>query len=166
MEESFLVRFLQLQGISTEDSWAILESEDFNLFGSNEQKNELIARYAGHPLALRIVAATVRDVFGSDVAAFLSLNTNGFQTINDVLDQQFNRLSSSEKKVMYYLTIDNNASIQKLRGKLIVSVSEDVLTIALQDLQHRSLVMKSMAGSFIVHPLIREYMAERIIENA
>ncbi len=52
----------------------------------------LVGRYSGNPLALKLVADTVRDLFGADVNAFLSGETPVFDDIRSVLDDQYDRL--------------------------------------------------------------------------
>ena len=46
----------------------------------------LVERYSGNPLALKLVADTVRDLFGADVNAFLRGGTPLFDDIRGVLD--------------------------------------------------------------------------------
>jgi hypothetical protein len=56
----------------------------------------VIARYSGNPLALQIVAETVKDVFGGGLASFMCEEALIFDDIRDVLDQQWSRLTALE----------------------------------------------------------------------
>ena len=65
----------------------------------------LVNRYSGNPLALKLVARTISDFYGGDAALFLSEDTLIFDDIRDVLDKQFQRLSSLEREVLVCLAI-------------------------------------------------------------
>jgi hypothetical protein len=57
-------------------------------------------------LALKLAAATIRDLFAGDVIAFLHDETPIFDDIRDVLDQQFARLSPLERELLVWLAIE------------------------------------------------------------
>jgi len=61
----------------------------------------LIQSYAGNPLALKIVSTTIHDLFAGYLQ-ILSQRTIIFGDLQDLLDQQFNRLSELEQQMMYW----------------------------------------------------------------
>ncbi|HEY9805149.1 MAG TPA: NB-ARC domain-containing protein, partial [Candidatus Obscuribacterales bacterium] len=63
------VRTLQLKGLSVAEGQQLLQAKGFA--GSQCQWPTLVERYAGNPLALKIVATTIHDLFGSSVTKFL-----------------------------------------------------------------------------------------------
>ncbi|WP_017324381.1 hypothetical protein [Synechococcus sp. PCC 7336] len=67
--------------------------------------HELCDRYGDNPLALKIVATTIRDLFEGDIGAFLARDITLVNSIRQLLDQCFHRLSPLEKRVMYWLAI-------------------------------------------------------------
>jgi hypothetical protein len=58
-----------------------------------------------------------------------------------LLDSQFERLSSLEQQVIYWLAIEREAvSLQDLRDNVVQPVSKGKMLIALEALQSRSLI--------------------------
>src|SRR5262249_25825235 len=68
--------------------------QDKGLFGDQAAWSELVQRYAGNPLALKIVAETVHALFGGDITAFLVEGSMTFHGIHQLLQEQFERLSA------------------------------------------------------------------------
>ncbi|MGH2354400.1 MAG: BTAD domain-containing putative transcriptional regulator, partial [Chloroflexota bacterium] len=96
--ETSAVRSLPLVGLDEAAGVAILQQR--GLSDTTGRAGELVARYSGNPLALKLAAETIRDLFGGDVSAFLgaeAAETPIFADIRDVLDQQFARLSAPER---------------------------------------------------------------------
>ena len=76
----------------------------------------LISHYAGNPLALKLIATTIQDVFDGNTDKFLNQKVTVFGDIRALLDQQFNRLSDLEKELMYWLAINRElVSISNLQ---------------------------------------------------
>src|ERR1700730_2845630 len=67
--EGVSVRSLQVTGVSQKEGRDILN--DKGLFGSDEVWAALIDLYSGNPLALKLVSAPIREVFGGDIAEFM-----------------------------------------------------------------------------------------------
>lgn len=63
------VRTMALDGLERQACRQILNDSD--LLGAEVVYQSLIDRYTGNPLALKLVASMIREVFGSDIAAFL-----------------------------------------------------------------------------------------------
>ncbi len=62
-------------------------------------------RYSGNPLALKLVAQTVQELFGSQIGDFLAVEAPIFDDIGAVLDQQHARLSVLEQEILCWLAI-------------------------------------------------------------
>ncbi|MEA5506286.1 NB-ARC domain-containing protein [Halotia wernerae UHCC 0503] len=165
--DSLPVRSLQLTGL--------LETEGRELFNvkgkftaSEDQWQVLIARYGGNPLALKIVASSIRDFFDGDVSQFLEISQQGtfiFDDIRDLLDQQFHRLTVLEREIMYWLAINREAvSLPELQADFVANVSPRELLESLSSLQKRSVIEKS-AGGFTQQPVVMEYVSNQLIEQ-
>ncbi|MEA5507308.1 NB-ARC domain-containing protein [Halotia wernerae UHCC 0503] len=157
------VRSLLLNGLKVLEAQEILK-----LKGLSAAENEwkvMIERYAGNPLALKIVATTIQDVFAGNVTEFLQQNTVVFGDIRDLLDQQFERLSDLEKEIMYWLAINcEPVSLSELRDDILSPVPQQKLLEALESLVRRSLVEKS-AATFTLQPVVMEYVTQVLIEQ-
>ena len=157
------VRSLQLTGLDQLASQAILSK--IGIEAGSEQYRQLVALYSGNPLALKIVAATIRSVFNGRVADFLAYGTVVFGDLWDLLDQQFERLSGIEQTVMRWLAINREwISLKELRADIIPVVSHRVLLEAAESLKARSLVETSNAG-ITQQSVVMEYMTERLVNQ-
>ena len=102
--ENLPVRSLNLEGLGEDAALKLLQTKGvFLKYDADWQY--LIHHYSGNPLALKIVATTIRELFDGDVREFRSQGTMVFGSIYDLLNQQFHRLSDLEKDLMYWLTI-------------------------------------------------------------
>src|SRR2546430_6661651 len=98
------VRSLHLSGISREAGQQILR--DKRLVGSDAHWQALVERYSGNPLALKVVSESIQEVFEGNIYRFLQEDVIAFGDINDLLDQQFQRLTSAEREIMFWLAIE------------------------------------------------------------
>ncbi len=157
------VRSMVLAGLDQAASREL--TQDRQLSGDEAAWTALVQRYAGNPLALRQVSATIQDLYGGDIITFLEEITTMFGDIRYLLDQQFSRLSALEQDVMYWLAINREpVSLKALREDLVRPVSPGELLEALEALQRRSLIEKS-AGRFTLQNVITEYLTGRLIER-
>ena len=84
------VRSLTLPGLTAEAD-SLLTAK--GLSGSTAERQTLIAAYGGNPLALKIAATSIQDLFNSNIALFLAQETTLFNGVRQLLEQQFARLS-------------------------------------------------------------------------
>ena len=112
--------------------------EIFKQKGLNAPESELTAlsdRFGGNPLALKVVATTIQDLFDGDVGEFLQQEKAVFGDIQDILKQQFERLSSLEQEIMYWLAIAREPiSIKELQSDLVSTIPAIKLFEALESL--------------------------------
>ncbi|HEY9597816.1 MAG TPA: NB-ARC domain-containing protein, partial [Cyanophyceae cyanobacterium] len=160
-------RSLHLQGLPQEEGQKLLETIG-SLPASDSQLNTIVQHYAGNPLALKLVAAGIRDLLGRKIDEFLELLQQGnfvFGDIYDLLERHFERLSNLEQEVMYWLAIAREPiSIKDLQADLLSPESRFKLTDTLKSLQQRSL-LEIIAGSFTLQPAVMEYLTNRFIEQ-
>ncbi len=120
------IRSFELQGLGYPEAQGILQER--GIFGTEAQWTELIRLYSGNPLALQLVAEPIQEVFGCSLARFLADSEIAFGDLSDVLEQQFQRLSSQEKDILYWLAIEREAvSLEELREDLLQQVQRGVL---------------------------------------
>jgi hypothetical protein len=156
------VQSLILRG-EAEASRAFLEAT--GLTGSDSQKRTVCDRYRCNPLTIKIVATTIRDLFGGDISPFLEQNVTLVGDIYDLIQQHYSRLSSLEKQVMRWLAIDREwVSFSQLQADLSESVSPIQLMKALQLLEGRSLI-ETHAGQFTLQPMVMEYVTETVMNR-
>ncbi|MBW4519771.1 MAG: NACHT domain-containing protein [Scytolyngbya sp. HA4215-MV1] len=128
-------------------------------------RSKLMQLYSGNPLALKIVATSIRELFGGDVDAFLSEETVVFNGIRRLLNHQFQRLTPLEKQVMYWLAVNREwVTIAELQGDIVPSVPKQRLMETLESLSRRSLIEQNNAR-FTQQPVVMEYMTEQLVEQ-
>lgn len=157
------VRSLRLAGLGQAEGQEILQEKGFSV--SVVEGQSLVERYTGNPLALKIVATTIQELFGGSIADFLSQGSTVFGDIADLLDQQFNRLSDLEKQVMFWLAINREGvSLAELKADIVPAVGQRELLEAVESLQLRCLIERS-ATSFSQQPVVMEYVTEQLIHQ-
>jgi WD40 repeat protein/DNA-binding Xre family transcriptional regulator len=163
------VRSLRLSG-SNQAARALLGAK--GLTGDETQKQQLCDRYGNNPLAVKIVATSIRDLFDGEIKAFLQQDTLVFNGIRRLLDQQFDRLSPREKSIMYWLAINRESTaIAELESDLVPAVPRGKLLEALESLWARTLIEKAVptwlekqSACYTQQPVVMEYVTECLIE--
>lgn len=162
--ESLPVRVLEIKGLGSEAAQQILKSKGIS--GTETQNQQLNNCYQGNPLALKFAASSIKDLFSGSIAEFLAQKTLVLPGIRHLLDEQFSRLTPLEKKIMYWLAIEQQPLLtKKLLESIIPPVSARELLEALESLHRRYLIEKNSAGLGEQH-LIMEYITEKFMEQA
>ena len=159
--ETRLVRTLPVLGL-TKSVQKILKAKGIS--GSAAEMARLTEVYSGNPLAINIVATSIQDLFGGNLAAFLAQETTIFRDIERLLDSQFNRLGDLEEGIMYWLAINREpVSWEGLQDDIFShypTISQ--LTESLQGLRRRSLIERVEDG-FTLQNVVMEYMTQKLI---
>jgi WD40 repeat protein len=169
-ERSKQVRSMPLNGLSTQAVQQMFATYGFSASDS-EDWEQIINHYAGNPLALKLVSSTIRGLFDGDLAEFRKLLDQGIAVsddVDDLLDQQFSRLSLPEKELMYWLASQRKAlTYAQLQNLLLNPVTQTELPRTLERLKRRSLLslLEDSQARFALQPMIAEYAIGRLIQN-
>lgn len=157
------VRTLMLAGLHLAPSRQILRAAGIaDQPGADE---ELTRRCAGNPLALSLVAETVRDLFDGQLAQFLRECALIFEHTRAVVEQQWLRLSDLEQEILTWLAAMGGAMHSgEIQRQLGDAAWADVIE-GLRSLQRRSLIHQSHAG-FVLDQLMAEYIGELLADRA
>jgi len=156
------VQSLQLLGLPVEPGQELWRT--FHIGGSDEQVKRLVAYYSGNPLALKLVATTVRDFFAGDLTAFLGDKAILFADIRQVLDQHFARLTPLEQRILFWLAIHREPIVfATLWADLVRPPARHEVLTALAALQRSSLV-DTYGDGFGLQNVVMEYATERLLE--
>ncbi len=157
------VRSLTLKGLNYPQGERILVQK--GLSPSEKEINHLVDCYAGNPLALKIAATTIEELFSSSITDFLESGTVICSDIFDLLDCQFQRLSILENVIIYWLAINREwVSLKNLQSDIIEVVKTRDLLAALESLQSRCLI-ENNSGKFTLQPVVMEYVIEQLTEQ-
>jgi WD40 repeat protein len=159
------VRSLPMQGLTPAEGQAIFTAK--GCFGATETEwQEIFNYFAGNPLALKIVASALQEATGGDATEllpFLRESRFKFQGIHDLLAQQFERLSSIEQQVLYWLAINREPiSLAELADDLVSESGKQQLPEAIQSLSRRCLVERN-GRQLSLQPVVMEYITDCLI---
>ncbi len=160
------VHTLRLAGLETTACEQLLAEKD--VIGTPQDWTHLAEVYAGNPLALKIVAETIADLFGGEISQFLAGGTVIFGSIGDLLGEQFARLSPLEQTVLCWLAIMREpVTLDELLAVLVVPLPRVQVLEAVDGLRRRSLVERGhRQASFTLQSVVLEYVTEVLITEA
>lgn len=164
--ETTPVRSLYLKGL---DSQAREIFKEKNLLDASLWE-DLIILYGGNPLALKIVASTIQELFGGKVSAFLKQETIVFGELNDILDEQFECISALEKEILYWLAIEYQPiSLSQLYSDILLPIAQAEFIEALESLLRRSLIERTVVEEEILlslqQPVVYQYTINKVVEH-
>ena len=161
--DRFPVRTLPLVGLDVMAGQHILDTK--GLKGATDDREQLVAHYRGNPLALKMAATSIQDLFAGDIAHFLAQGTVAFNGIGKLLQQQCDRLSALEKAIMYWLAVNREpVTLADLQADLVMDLPTSTLMEMLESLRWRSLIESSTIG-FTQQPVVMEAVTECLIEQ-
>jgi len=139
---------------------------DKGLSGTPAAWQRLVAGYAGNPLALKIVAQAVSDLFGGDLDRFLEEGELVFNGVRPVLRQQVGRLSPLEHLLLTWLAVlRERTTLHTLSQVLHPRVLRAQLLEALEALSRRSLLERGQQASFGLQSVVMEYLTDELGEQ-
>ncbi|WP_449419255.1 WD40 domain-containing protein [Phormidium nigroviride] len=165
--ESLPVRSWHLKGLSDSEAEKIFIAKGVQ--SNTIQVRILTELYQGNPLALKIVATSIQELFVGNIAEFLTQGTTVFNGIRSLLEQQFERLSPLEQQILYWLAINREpVNFAKLRADIVPLVSVGRLLETLEFIGWRSLIETQTARSgqmLTLQPAVMEYVSNRFSEQ-
>ncbi|MEG3436060.1 NB-ARC domain-containing protein [Pannus brasiliensis CCIBt3594] len=131
--------------------------------GTDKEIARLIDAYQGHPLALKIAASSIQNLFAGKLENFLEPGVTAWGGIRQLLETQIARLSPAEQSVMYWLAIERESvTVKELQGDIFPPLSLTVILETLESLKARSLIEVTTEG-FALQPVVMEHLTEQFI---
>ena len=163
--ETLPVRSLHLRGLTQLAGEEIFVAK--GCFGvSDRELQEVCEHYAGNPLALKMAASAVKELFEGNLAELMPYLRRGmlqFEDITDVLKRQFERLSPVEQQVMYWLAVNRDpVSLAELEEDVLSEAVARQLLEAVQSLGRRCLIERSQQH-LLLQPVVMEYVTNRLV---
>src|SRR5258708_26237573 len=157
------VRSLRLSGMDDQIARVLLA--DKGLSGTPAAWQRLVAGYAGNPLALKIVAQAITDLFGGDLDRFLQEGELMFNGIRPMLRQQVGRLTPLEHLLLTWLAVLREwTKLDTLAQALHPRVLRAQGLETLEALSRRSLVERGQQASFGLQSVVMEYLTDELGE--
>src|SRR5437588_1016687 len=155
------VRALRLAGVDEQAARVLLT--DKGLSGTPATWQRLVTSYGGNPLALKIVAQAISDLFNGDLDRFLQEGELIFNGIRPVLRQQMGRLSPLEHLLLTWLAVLREwTELPTLVQVLHPRVLRAQLLEALEALRRRSLLERGQQASFSLQSVVMEYLSDAL----
>ncbi|MGA9380006.1 MAG: NB-ARC domain-containing protein [Phormidium sp.] len=155
------VRSLPLKGLTEVDCQEIIKAKGVTC--SEYEWRLLINRYAGNPLALKIVLTTILELFDGKVASFLKQNLLVFGGVRQLIEEQLNRTSEIEKQVLYWLAVKQDILLlsESTIEEIPPGMTKMELLETIESLVRRSLIYKHTT-TFKLLPIFKEYLNQQI----
>ena len=161
--ERLPVHSLSVQGIKPAEAQKITQFQG-NFSGSEADWQTLTNNYGGNPLALKFIAATIKNLFSGSIKQFLAQKTLSLNHIDDLLNKQISRLSPVERQILSAIAIKNKPiSFQELQQDLLNYISTKESIEGIESLQGRSLIQEHKSD-ISLHPYIQEYVINELTE--
>ncbi len=161
-----LTRTFHIGGLSATDGQKLLRKQG-SLSAREQDLQEIVVHYAGNPLALQMIATSIRSLFKGKVHQFLDLLHQGgflFADLEDLLRRQFERLTFREQEVVFWLALDRElVSIEKLRLDLVSPESRWQLVATLESLQRQSIVEVTPDGLGL-QPAMMDFVTRHFVD--
>ncbi len=157
------VRALRLARLDADSCQQLLAEK--GVAGSAAEQTRLIEAYAGNPLALKIVAQTIVELFDGQIAPFLEQGEVVFGGVRELLGEQYARLSALEQTVLLWLAILRElVSLEELLAVLGAPLPRATVLDAVEALRRRSLIeLGQRPGSFTLQSVVLEYATAQLI---
>jgi DNA-binding XRE family transcriptional regulator len=155
----------ELGGLQLDDAKILLN--DAGLVGDDVNWTELVTRYGGNALALRLVGDTIRNLFGGDIAEFIEHVPSGtiFGGLRRLFESQLDRVSPHELQVVHVLaTARGPVSFAALSAQLGGGTRRSIVLEAVETLRNRSLIERVGNGyGFRLQSVVMDYVHEQLM---
>jgi WD40 repeat protein len=160
------VRSLRLAGLERGACEQLLEQREAS--GTEDERARLVALYAGNPLALKIVAETIVDLFSGEIGTFLEQGEAIFSNIRDLLEEQFSRLTVQEQALLFWLAIVREPlAVENLLMLFAFPIDEHLIKETLDALHRHSLVeCGRQQETYSLQSVVQQYVVETLIEQS
>ncbi len=158
------VRALGLAGVDEQAAQELLI--DKGIGGTPAAWQRLVASYDGNPLALKIVAQAISDLFNGNIDRFLHEGELVFNGVRPVLHQQVGRLTPLEHLLLTWLAVLREwTPLDSLLQVLHPRALRAQMLEALEALGRRSLLERGQQASFSLQSVVMEYLTDALGER-
>src|SRR5262249_21707396 len=134
------------------------------LVGDEAAWQALVERYAGNPLALRVVGETIGGVFGGEIATFLAQDVAAFGGVRQVLAEPAERFAPLGRAIARWLAVEREpVGFAELVADLGPGVERGEVVEAVEALRRRSMLEWGPGGTLTLQPVVLEYATTRLI---
>jgi hypothetical protein len=163
-------RTLELAGLQSEESQVLLAHN--RLIGNPDEWANLVGRFGGNGLALKLVGERIHQLFGGEISAFLREESgagNAFGRVRQLLAEQIERGSALEQEVLRLLAVEREpVSLTRLLAALGPTAGRGAVLDAVEALRRRCLVERvetDETAAFTLQAVVLEYVTDWLVET-
>ena len=160
-----LVRSQHLVGLDEDAASQLLQEKD--LIGDREARSQLIRVCSGNPLALKLIAETIRELFDNEIAPFLAEKELLTRGVRALLIQHYERLTPLQHTILTWFALAREPLSQdELYPLLATPITRTRLRESLHDMRRRSLIEYGHNQStFTLQSVVMEFITDIFIER-
>lgn len=136
---------LRLGGVDVATGLEILHSKEPKLLENLAAASELVTRFDGYPLALKLVSSHIRDRYHGKIADFLS-HLSLPESIEGIIKQQIEDLDAPARAILDILKDAEPMSQPQLHAACCESMHSDLDFIRAKDILERRSLLSRYAG--------------------
>ncbi len=153
---------MTLTGLDPQHGSALLQAHGL---AEHQHLSVLVQRYSGNPLALKLIADVIRDIYAGSITTFTDESAPIFDDIRTVLDQQFARCTPLERAIMDWLVVAREPMTEAELWQVFARVcAKGRFLEALRSLLRRSLLERD-GQAFGLQNVVIEYLTDQLIEQ-
>jgi WD40 repeat protein/transcriptional regulator with XRE-family HTH domain len=162
-------RTMGLGGLDVADARVLLR--DKMLRGTDGDWRNLVARYTGNGLALKLIGESIHELFGGAIGTFLDdISAHGglYGGVRQLLETQIERLSDIEQRTMRRLAVEREPlSFAEIAASLGDRVTRGEAREAVEALLRRSLLERREPGpTFALQAVVLEFVTDQVVDEA
>jgi hypothetical protein len=166
-----LVKAYELKGLDVDAGCKILREHEYqkDLTFNEKTGKELVQRYGGNPLALKLVASLILDSFSGNVREFLDKHERSLvvpDRIEIILTSLINTLNKFEKEILRYIAeASDSVSREELYNNLPSQMHSSDLPKVLAALKRRALLMEDSEGNEVLlslQPMVKKFVQRQL----
>ena len=187
VEQAMNVRILQLKGLSDDAAQTLLEKkeafqtkplprkpderpDESNLDDTGSRENlrqQLVERYNGNPLWLKVAATTISESFDGNIANFFARGKLIYDEQKSVLKPLFKRLNLAQQEVLGWLAINQQqpVTLETLQDDIFDGTRRRDLVYTLRSLERCDLVKSAghSSSQYALQPVVQEFVTNRLV---
>jgi WD40 repeat protein len=172
---------LEVKGLDIKAAEELLQSQEDPLYPSSSTEEgkhiwqDFVDYYAGNPKVLQIAASYIRDFYDGSLEEFIEPKIrHGFlstsEAIEQLLNEQFERLNDVSKQIMYWLAIENEPVTREQIENNFPLNERNIISGEIPRLLYFSLIEKrydnvKTKSVYTQVPMIMDYVTEKLINE-
>jgi hypothetical protein len=160
------IALLQLKGLDLAAAKQLSVLKKLSKSNDSQAIAVLSEEYQANPQLLKAAGRLIQELFDGAIDPFLAQDAAVFGEVRHLVEQQYDRLSGVEQRVMFWLAIlPTPVMVEQLAQVLLPSTTQAELLETITALHWRSLIFKQDQG-FALPSIVSKYVTNLLLEAA